>query len=138
MRVAQGNCAAQNRIFSAGIQVGAILHYDTAPDANPTSTGVTMRTGCDDEASANLVPFVPNTVPSSVVAQDELSINHVQNASTENLFRWTIDGSSQVVNWSQPTLKTVIENGPIHPSEANVYNIPTKDNVSAHIFHSRF
>ncbi|KAF2274576.1 uncharacterized protein EI97DRAFT_102769 [Westerdykella ornata] len=125
-RVAVGTDCGDNEIIDAGIPMGAILQYEGAPDAEPTSTGVEMRTSCVDET--NLVPFVPNTVPSSIVPQNELALNHVQDATTNNLFRWTIDGSPQVVNWTQPSLKTTLEQGPDYGNHSNVYEIATKDN----------
>lgn len=129
MRVAVGTACGNNKIIDSGIPMGAILHYDTADDSEPESTGVTMRTGCDDET--NLVPFVPNTVPRSIVPQKELALNHVQDESTDNLFRWTIDGTPQIVNWNQPSLKTTLENGQDYGNNSNLYEIKTKDDVSA-------
>jgi hypothetical protein len=126
--VAIGTECGGNNITNAGIPLGAILHYEGAPDEEPTSTGVTMRTHCLDET--NLVPFVPNNVPPSIVAQDELALNHVQGPSTNGLFRWTIDGSTQIVNWTQPSLKTALENGMDFGNNSNIYEIQTRDNVS--------
>jgi hypothetical protein len=130
-RVSIGTDCGDNSILEDNIPLGAILHYEGADNAEPTGTGETMRTHCLDET--NLVPFVPNTVPSSIVAQDELALNHVQDESTENLFRWTIDGSTQIVNWTQPSLKTALENGPDFGNNSNIYEIPTRDNVSSAI-----
>jgi hypothetical protein len=128
MRVAVGTACGNNKIIDSGIPMGAILHYDEADDSEPDSTGVTMRTGCDDETT--LVPFVPNTVPSTIVAQDELALNHVQDASTDNLFRWTIDGTPQIVNWNQPSLKIALDNGQDYGNNSNIHEIKTKDDVS--------
>ncbi|KAF2746542.1 multicopper oxidase [Sporormia fimetaria CBS 119925] len=125
-RVAVGTACGGNKIIQSGIPMGAILHYEGAPDTEPTSTGVTMRTHCNDETG--LVPFVPNTVPSSIVAQDELSLNHKQDATTDQLFRWTIDGSTHIVNWTQPTLKSALENREDYGNNSNVYEIQTRDN----------
>lgn len=128
-RVSIGTACGGNRIIQSGIQLGAILRYEGASNAEPTSTGETMRTHCLDETS--LVPFVPNNVPPSIVAQDELALNHVQDATTDQLFRWTIDGTPQIVNWTQPSLKTALENGNDFGNNSNIYEIQTRDNVSS-------
>lgn len=85
-----------------------------------------MKTDCVDET--NLTPFVPNTVPQSIVqSPGELDLNHHQNSSDNFLFRWLIDGTPQVVDWNQPTLKTVLENGIPNGGNLNVHEMPTKD-----------
>lgn len=129
-RVNVGTLCGGNKILNQGFQVGAILQYEGAPNANPPDAGgVTMRNHCIDET--NLVPFVPNSVPTSILptaGNNELSINHVQDQTTDQLFRWTIDGSTQVVNWTQPSLKTALENSPNYGNNSNIYEIATKDN----------
>ncbi|KAF2002818.1 multicopper oxidase [Amniculicola lignicola CBS 123094] len=127
-QVGLGACN-RNAFPATGRPMGAILHYADAPDANPTSTGVTLETGCLDMPSASLVPFVPNTVPSSVIpAARELDLNNVVNAAQNNLFRWTIDGSTHIVNWNEPSLQTALLGETDYGANSNVYEIPTKDN----------
>ena len=94
---------------ASGVQIGAILHYDGAPNTNPTSTTtVAMRNTCDDESSSNLVPFVPNTVPTSVVGTaGKMELTNFQDPNS-NLFRWLIDGTPHIVDWNDPTLETVL------------------------------
>lgn len=126
MEVGIGKCG-DNKIRNK-IPMGAILHYEGAADELPTSTGETLLDHCDDETG--LVPFVPNTVPSNIMAQQPLDLTGASNADTENLFRWFLDGSTFRTNWSQPTLKTNLENGPSYGASNNVYNITTKNDVS--------
>lgn len=127
LRLATGGCARAPTHRPA--QMGAILHYEDANDAEPTTTGVTMRTGCEDET--NLVPFVYNEVPADIMPQEPLDVASVQDATTENLFRWTIDGSTFRVDWNQPSLKTVLEGSIEYGNNTNVYEIKTKNNVSS-------
>ncbi|KAF2264478.1 hypothetical protein CC78DRAFT_580261 [Lojkania enalia] len=129
MRVGVGTQCGGNNILNAGLQIGAILHYADAPDAEPTTTGVTLSTACDDET--NLVPFVPNTVPQSVVTDfnEELSLNNdPQVPENDYLFRWTIDGSTQIVDWNRPSLKVALDGSDDYGANANLYQIPTRDN----------
>jgi len=112
---------------SSGKVLGAILHYDGAPTTgNPTSTGVTMRTSCDDEATSNLVPFVPNQVPTSIVGDapnHKMTLNSFSNASQNNLFRWTIDGNPFVIDWNNPSLETVLAGSKNFGPNENVYTM---------------
>jgi FtsP/CotA-like multicopper oxidase with cupredoxin domain len=109
-RVAVGTACGRNAMTTSGKQMGAILHYDTAPNSNPTSTTtVTMRTSCDDETG--LVPFVPNQVPTSVVgeaANHKLNVSSFADPTKNNLFRWLIDGTPHIVDWNNPSLETVL------------------------------
>ncbi|KAF2733177.1 hypothetical protein EJ04DRAFT_277551 [Polyplosphaeria fusca] len=128
MRVMIGTACGNNKILDANLpNIGAILSYSGAESGNPTTSGVTMRTGCDDEALSNLVPFVKNDVPKSVVPT-ELDLNNLPQTPPENLFRWTIDDSSHVVDWNEPTLEVALGEGNDFGNNSNVYTIPTKDN----------
>ena len=112
-----------------GIQLGAILHYDSVDDGTPDSTGVTLQTHCDDETG--LVPFVNNTVPTSVVpSAKKLDVNNKTYKEDNNLFRWTIDGSEQIVNWSQPSLETALNGVSSYGEHSNVYEMSTANQVS--------
>ncbi|KAF2472226.1 uncharacterized protein BDR25DRAFT_284795 [Lindgomyces ingoldianus] len=123
-RVGYGTACSNNNILSSNIQLGAILHYSGAPDAEPTTSGVTLKTDCDDETT--LTPFVPNTVPTSVVpSAGELDLNHNIDAAQNNLFTWTIDGTTQIVNWNQPTLKTILNAGNDFGNNSNVHEMTT-------------
>lgn len=82
-----------------------------------------MRTTCDDEPTTSLVPFVPNTVPSSVVGNAaELTLNHFQDPNT-NLFRWLIDGTPHIVDWNNPTLETVLAGSTSFGTNSNVHEM---------------
>ncbi|EMD61339.1 hypothetical protein GGP41_003968 [Bipolaris sorokiniana] len=127
-RVAVGTSCNRNAITSSGKQMGAILHYDGASEtANPTSTTtVVMRTSCDDEASSNLVPFVPNRVPQSVVADavnHKLNMTHFADPTKNNLFRWLIDGTPHIVDWNNPSLETVLAGSQNFGPNSNVHKM---------------
>ncbi|CAO2650779.1 Nn.00g020710.m01.CDS01 [Neocucurbitaria sp. VM-36] len=126
-RVSVGTACGRNDIVGKGVQIGAILHYDGAPNANPTSTTtVSMRTACVDESTSNLVPFVPNTVPSSVAGSaGRLDLNHFQDPAKANLFRWLVDGTPHIVDWNNPTLETVLAGSSNFPPNSNIHEMPT-------------
>ncbi|KAF2131518.1 multicopper oxidase [Dothidotthia symphoricarpi CBS 119687] len=124
-QVAVGACGS-NSISTAGVQLGAILHYSDAPDTQPTSTGVTLRTACVEESTKNLVPFVPNEVPASVVGTaDQLTVNNFQDPNKDNLFRWLIDGTPHVVDWNNPSLETVLAGSTNFGNNSNVHEMPS-------------
>lgn len=119
-RVAIGSCS-DNAMLDTNIQLGAILHYDGAPDSNPTSAATKPRPSCDDEK--NLVPFVPNSVPKDLVPQTEMALNHSQDANDNFLFRWTIDGTPLIVNWDTPSLQTAMTSSNDFGEFSNVYEM---------------
>jgi FtsP/CotA-like multicopper oxidase with cupredoxin domain len=128
-RVQPGTACARNNIVGKVAQIGAILHYDGASDANPTSkTNVTMRTACQDESTSNLVPFVPNQVPRDIVSSaGKMNLTHFQDPTKNNLFRWLIDGSPHIVNWNDPTLETILSGSQDFGPTANVKSMQNKD-----------
>ncbi|KAF2654402.1 multicopper oxidase [Lophiostoma macrostomum CBS 122681] len=122
-RVGIGSCSS-NAMTDTKIQLGAILHYDSVDDGTPTSTGVTLNTDCDDVTG--LVPFVPNTVPTSVVpSATEMELSSKTYVEDNNLFRWTIDGSEQIVNWNSPSLQTALNGGSDYGNHSNIYEMST-------------
>jgi len=125
-RVGLGTACSRNDIFNSGRQVGAILHYDGADNSNPTTTGETLLTHCDDETG--LVPFVPNTVPSNIVPNSgRLDVGFFTGEA--NLFRWTINGSTHIVDWQHPILEKVLAGNTNYGPNSNVYEMQTKDQV---------
>ncbi|KAF1347290.1 hypothetical protein EJ07DRAFT_169810 [Lizonia empirigonia] len=127
-RVAPGTGCGTNGFISSGIQMGAILSYSGASSGNPTSTGVTMRTACVDESTSNLVPFVPNTVPSSVVGSaGRLDLNFSQAGAPSNLVRWLLDGTPMIVDWNNPTLETTLAGSSDFYANANIHEMSTSD-----------
>lgn len=125
-RVSTG-CANNDITKVKNIQLGAILHYESGPSGNPTSTtNVTMRTTCTDETK--LVPYVPNQVPKSLIGgAKELKLDSFRDPAAHNYFRWTIDGSPMIVNFNDPTLETVLANSDNFYNNSNVVSIQQAD-----------
>jgi FtsP/CotA-like multicopper oxidase with cupredoxin domain len=125
-RVAVGTDCGSNNFISTGVQMGAIVSYTGAPSGNPKSSGVTMRTACVDESTSNLVPFVSNTVPQSVVGSaGELELGFNQAAAPSNLVRWLIDGTPHIVDWNNPTLETQLAGSTNFGANANLHEMQT-------------
>lgn len=109
-----GLCDGPNAQASAGNTKGAIVTYDGAGDVAPTSTPLTLPSGCDDET--NLVPFVQTTVPAPAGAPIAL---HLTLDTSVGVF-WKVNGQAQDIDWTTPTLSYVM-NG--------TFNLPPNDNA---------
>lgn len=122
-RVGVGSCGTNAIIGRAFI--GAVLHYSNAPSINPSTTGVDMRRLCQDESTSNLIPFVPNSVPTSVVStRGDMNVGYKQNKPPNNTIHWLIDGSHMLVDWSKPSLQTVLSDSTRFSGTPNVYAMP--------------
>ncbi|KAJ4991265.1 multicopper oxidase [Stagonosporopsis vannaccii] len=123
-RVGYGTDCGNNNILTKGIQLGAILSYSGAPSGNPTTTGVALRTTCTDEDRFKLVPFVPNTVPTSAVGTASKIDLKLQ---TGNVVRWLLDGSPMIVDWNNPTLETTLAGSNNFYPNANIRELTTSN-----------
>ncbi|PQE09705.1 putative Laccase-2 protein [Rutstroemia sp. NJR-2017a BBW] len=95
-----------------------IIRYDASSKADPTSVStVTVSTSCLDEPLASLVPFLPMDVTVGSVITSTLSNIFVPYAE------WTFNGSSLLLNWTDPTLLTILDGGNIWPTPYNVIPI---------------
>jgi FtsP/CotA-like multicopper oxidase with cupredoxin domain len=123
LRISVGTGCNANAMTTSGKTLGAILHYDGASTTDePKSTGVAMRTTCVDEE--NLVPYVPNQVPTDIVAKSEkLEMNFFQDTTKNNLFRWTIDGTPHIVDWNNPSLETSLAGSREFGPNGNVHEM---------------
>lgn len=85
-----------------------------------------MRDTCNDELTSSLIPFVPNTVPSSVLnSAGRMNLDNFQDPAQNNLFRWLIDGTPHIVDWNNPTLETVLAGSTSFPPNSNIHEMPT-------------
>lgn len=100
-----------------------IVRYDNSSTADPTSSSsVTSMATCGDEPYESLVPHLA------------LDVGTVTNTADEELgftfdtsFKWTLNDSSLMIDWSNPTLKGVLEGNDIFPTE---YNMVAVDNTA--------
>jgi hypothetical protein len=122
-RVAVGSCGTNAIIGRA--MIGAVLHYTNAPSINPSTTGVTLTTTCNDELTSNLVPYVSNSVPASVVnTRGNLDVGYQQQQPPNNTIHWVIDDSPIRVDWNNPSLQTVLSGSSKFGGTPNIYAMP--------------
>lgn len=123
-RVGYGTACGNNDILTSGIQLGAILSYSGAASKNPTSTGVTLKTDCVDEDRTKIIPFVPNTVPSSVVGSaGKIDLK----LGAGNVVRWLLDGTPMIVDWNNPTLETALAGKSDYYANNNIHEMSTSN-----------
>jgi len=114
------NTACSSNDNAAGIT--GIVRYDNSSTADPTTNNtVTASTSCGDEPVASLVPHLA------------LDVTNIATINTENLdfiidqyFKWTINGSSLFLNWSDPTMLQVLNNQTVFPTNYNVITVDVR------------
>lgn len=93
-----------------------ILRYDSSSTADPTTTSsVTATATCGDEDSTNLVPYLSLDV-GTMLAPNEQDLSFV----FDDYFKWTLNGSSLLLDWADPTLVMVNNGDSIFPTDYNV------------------
>lgn len=100
----------------------AIIRYEGAPLTDPTSTGwVPANQICEDETQ--LVPIVQRTAgPFSFSSGMDITIDE-QMLANEGIFQWHVNGSTFLIDWSNPTLLLVDNKDPSYPSQYNVLEL---------------
>ncbi len=83
--------------------VRAIVTYGTAADPE-TSAWEYDQDECIDETD-NLVPYVTKTVGTAVFDDNE----EASFTTVDSLFKWTLNSTSMLVDWANPTLEMVLD-----------------------------
>lgn len=98
-----------------------IIRYDHSSISDPTSTTtIEAPKSCDDEPQKNLVPHLKldvGTIADTTV--EDINVR-LTNAA---VFQWTVNSSSLVLDWNEPTLKRVFDNASIFPTPYNVVEV---------------
>ncbi|KAA8576748.1 hypothetical protein EYC84_006813 [Monilinia fructicola] len=94
---------------------GILRYVGSSTTADPTTTTtVRTSTSCLDEPLTSLVPYVPiNPIASSII----------KTTLTTSGGAWLFNGTSLLLNWTDPTLLTILNNGNIWPTDYNVIPI---------------
>jgi FtsP/CotA-like multicopper oxidase with cupredoxin domain len=108
-----GVCDGPNAQAAAGTTQGAIVTYDGAGSAAPTSQAITLPSGCDEVTGINT--FISTTVPAPPGAPTTLALTLDTSVGTF----WKVNGQSIDVDWNTPTLSYVM-NG--------TFTLPQNDN----------
>nr|CAM12502.1 laccase precursor [Helotiaceae sp. UHH 1-13-18-4] len=101
--------------------ITGIIRYDSTSTSDPTTTTtVTESTNCGDEPYASLVPYLSMDVGSytaSSVAEQTLSF------AFGSAFTWTINSSSLLLDWDNPTTLMIANGESPFPTDYNVVPI---------------
>ena|SRR6202035_2244397 len=97
----------------------AIVRYDTAPIADPTTTGydVSLDTACKDEVG--LVPVVERDVQPFAYGNEGVI---TPTRDSNGILFWDINGSSFLIDWDDPTL-LLIDNQQPFPTSYNALEL---------------
>lgn len=108
--------------------ITAIVRYDNSSTADPTTTSnITISSNCGDEPLASLVPWLALDVGNySQITEANLGITF--GAYTT----WTINSSSLLLDWAEPTNLKLANNVSIWPTEYNVIPIDVSIPNSRH------
>ncbi|KAL7627707.1 hypothetical protein AAE478_001901 [Parahypoxylon ruwenzoriense] len=97
---------------------GIVTYTDTASE--PTTTGYDYSDfTCTDE-NENLVPYISRTVGSATAITEEAGV-----ATINGVFRWTLNSTSMLVDWANPTLLQVINGATDYEIDDAVIELPT-------------
>jgi FtsP/CotA-like multicopper oxidase with cupredoxin domain len=101
--------------------ITGIVRYDSSSTADPTTTSsITTSSNCGDEPLESIVPYLAMNVGNfsgSDVTQQDVSF------AFSSYFTWTINTSSLLLDWSNPTTLRIFNEENIWPTEYNVVPI---------------
>ena len=127
LRAMVGPCS-RNANNGLGSIANGVISYSGASSALPTSKAPSITNTCADEPSSSLVPIVSTTVDSSTFASQVKALPAGHSAVTTangTVFRWTLNGISEVINWSNPTLLDTAVGVSNQTTSANIITLPT-------------
>lgn len=99
-----------------------IIRYNSTSTDEPTSIStVVPSNSCGDEPAESLVPYLSLDVGDITSTADEFES---MGFKVDSYFKWTINGSSLFLNWSDPTLTQVLDGQKVFAAAENsvVYN----------------
>ncbi|TVY46600.1 Laccase [Lachnellula occidentalis] len=96
--------------------IKGIVRYDSTSTADPTTSVYTYTDDCDDEAIADLVPYLSSDASSDGETDDFA----VTIGKSNNLFKWYMAATTFAVEWADPTL-------------LQIYNDDTNFTTSSHV-----
>lgn len=107
--------------------IKGIIRYDASSTADPVTTTQNYTAICRDEDYSNLVPYVAQNV-GEIATQLSTNLSYLYN---NDIWQWTLNTSTLIVNWSEPTVVSLYNNGgPTNldlPTNANLWEL-TQEN----------
>jgi hypothetical protein len=83
--------------------IKGIVYYGSSP-STPTTTAYAYTDSCDDETD-NIVPYVSKTVSDANWSDlEEATVGR----TSAGLFKWYLNSTTMLVDWSSPTLESVL------------------------------
>lgn len=105
----------------------AVVQYAGASSLLPTSTVTNYTDSCQDEPEGSLVPVVVKAVDSTSFAAQAstlpLNIERVLLSTNDTVFRWTLNGISQDIDWANPTIAQVVAGNDTFPTVKDVITL---------------
>lgn len=103
--------------------IKGIIRYHSSSTDDPTTTAPSFTAQCYDEDASNLVPYVAQSVGSA----DDTYSTDLNYTYPNEIWKWTINSSSLIVNWSEPSLVSIYEAGGVTdlslPTDANYWEL---------------
>lgn len=105
----------------------SIIRYNSTSTADPTTNStVVVSDSCGDEPYESLVPYLSLNVGSLSEATEEIAS---VNTTFQSYNKWTINNSSLLLDWAEPTLVQVLAGNTTLATQENAMVIDS--NVSA-------
>lgn len=80
--------------------IKGIIKYDSTNTTEPSTTAYSYTDSCDDEALADLVPYLSLDASAESV-EDDFAVTVGQ---SNNVFKWYMAGTTFVSEWDNPTV----------------------------------
>jgi hypothetical protein len=113
-------CNSANNFFGR-----SIFSYTGAAPADPTSTGATRPSNCNDESP--LVPWVINNVPSDAFTSQAKTLNvdlgPGVSSNGQNIVVWGLNFTAIDVSWENPILSYVLSHNTSYPPSENLIEL---------------
>lgn len=103
--------------------IKGIVYYGSST-ATPETSAYDFTDSCDDEDMTDLVPYISKTVGDSTSTTLE---NAAVGFNSDNLFRWTLNSTTMVVDWADPTLQQVLNGNTTYDTSDAVIELPDAD-----------
>jgi hypothetical protein len=113
--------AACSSVIAAANVLGIVSY--TGDFSDPTSTGYLYTDACADETEL-LVPYISKTVGAAVIeTSEEVSFAIVDT----DLFKWTLNSTTLLVDWAAPTVSHVLSGNTTFNQQDSVITLAEKD-----------
>ncbi|ORY70450.1 Cupredoxin [Pseudomassariella vexata] len=98
--------------------IRGIIYYDTI--GTPETSAYDYTDSCDDE-TANISPYIAKTVGDFFNSTSETA---AVSSNEEGLFRWTLNSTTMLVSWEDPTLEQVVAGNTTYDTSDAVLTLP--------------